>query len=100
MGRLVRVTCTVHLMSTLRPDHPKKEIRVRRLLFYILCLNPTKNQIFRNAKVCAKKAFYTVHSARATYSLTPMGHTDSNGPIVSNKSDLSIFDFLIFYWFK
>ena len=27
-------------------------------------------------------------------------HTDSNGPIVSNKSDLSIFDFLIFDWFK
>jgi hypothetical protein len=27
-------------------------------------------------------------------------HSDSNGPIVSNKSDLSIFDFQIFYWFK
>ena len=27
-------------------------------------------------------------------------HSDSNSPIVSNKSDLSIFDFLIFYWFK
>ena len=32
-------------------------------------------------------------------SIQPM-HTDSNGPIVSNKSDLSIFDFLIFDWFK
>jgi hypothetical protein len=29
-----------------------------------------------------------------------MRHSDSNSPIVSNKSDLSIFDFLIFYWFK
>ena len=27
-------------------------------------------------------------------------HSDSNGPIVSNKSDLSTFDFLSFYWFK
>ena len=27
-------------------------------------------------------------------------HSDSDGPIVSNKSDLSIFDFLNFYWFK
>ena len=27
-------------------------------------------------------------------------HSDSDGPIASNKSDLSIFDFLIFYWFK
>ena len=30
----------------------------------------------------------------------PPPHSDSNGPIVSNKSDLSTFDFLSFYWFK
>ena len=80
-----------------RPSKPAYYIEDFWIYRYILCLNPTEKQIFR---VCAKKAFYTVHSARATYSLTPMGHTDSNGPIVSNKSDLSIFDFLIFDWFK
>ena len=61
-----------------RPDHPKKEIRVRKLLSYILCLNPTEKQIFRNAKMCAKKAFYTVHSARTTYILV-----NSNGGVLS-----------------
>ena len=33
-------------------------------------------------------------------SMNSLVHSDSNSPIVSNKSDLSIFDFLIFYWFK
>ena len=56
-----------------RPSKPAYYIEDFWIYRYILCLNPTEKQIFRNAKVCAKKAFYTVHSARATYSLTPMG---------------------------
>ena len=53
-----------------RPSKPAYYIEVFWIYRYILCLNPTEKQIFR---VRAKKAFYTVHSARATYSLTPMG---------------------------
>ena len=101
-----RCVKTCHKVLILRDQNmPRSMDRFQKLMVDKTCVlfYPTAIVLLTEFCIAICQTIHTWHTVQKSgggHNLRPALHSDSDGPIVSNKSDLSTFVFISFYWFK